>query len=72
MDEIITSHGYDDNSIMIWQYPSFLRLANLKGHRDRVLHMTLSRDGSTLCTGGPDEKLRFWDILTKEKRKVGV
>ena len=38
----------------------------MHGHTQRVLHMTLSPDNSTVCTASADETLRFWHVFDKD------
>ncbi|KPI89184.1 cell division cycle protein 20 putative (CDC20) [Leptomonas seymouri] len=58
--ELVTAHGYTDNQLSIWRYPSLRRIANLSGHTSRVLHLALSADGETVVSAAGDETLRFW------------
>ncbi|CAJ1027083.1 putative Anaphase-promoting complex subunit 4 WD40 domain/WD domain, G-beta repeat [Leishmania utingensis] len=58
--ELVTAHGYTDNQLSIWRYPSLRRIANLIGHTSRVLHLALSADGQTVVSAAGDETLRFW------------
>ncbi|KPA79260.1 cell division cycle protein 20 putative (CDC20) [Leptomonas pyrrhocoris] len=58
--ELVTAHGYTDNQLSIWRYPSLRRIANLIGHTSRVLHLALSADGETVVSAAADETLRFW------------
>lgn len=68
--EILSSHGYAENQLCLWKYPSMLRVKELKGHTSRVLHMATSPDGSLVCSGAADETLRFWNVFAAEgKRK---
>ena len=41
-----------------------MRVAELRGHTSRVLHMAQSPDGTTIATAAADETLRFWKILS--------
>lgn len=61
--ELVTGHGYSHNQLTVWKYPSMARIAELKGHSQRVLHLALSPDGQTVCSGAADETLRFWKIF---------
>lgn len=61
--ELVTSHGFSQNQLTVWKYPSMARMAELKGHTSRVLHMALSPDGQTVVSGAADETLRFWKIF---------
>jgi len=68
--EILSSHGYAENQLCLWKYPTMARMKELRGHTSRVLHMVTSPDGGTTCTGAADETLRFWNVFASEgKRK---
>jgi len=62
-DEIVTTHGYSGNEVVLWKYPSLARVATLSGHTSRVLYLTASADGQTIITGAGDETIRFWNIF---------
>ena len=62
--ELVSSHGYSHNQIILWKYPSMVKVAELTGHTSRVLHMAQSPDGTTVVTAAADETLRFWKILS--------
>lgn len=70
--EFVTSHGFSEYQLSVWQYPSLTKLADLTGHQSRVLYTALSPDGSTVVSGAGDETLRFWKVFepmnTKGKR----
>jgi cell division cycle protein 20 (cofactor of APC complex) len=67
--ELLSSHGYAENNLTLWKYPTMVRTKELRGHTSRVLHMATSPDGSLVCSGAADETLRFWNIFASE---VGV
>jgi len=46
------------------------RVAELTGHTQRVLHMALSADGTTVCSAGADETLRFWKVWDAAAKKT--
>lgn len=66
-DEIITSHGYSKFNLTLWDFPTLEPIAILKGHSFRVLHLTLSADGTTVVSGAGDETLRYWKLFDKPK-----
>ncbi|CCK68988.1 Cdh1p KNAG_0B05550 [Huiozyma naganishii CBS 8797] len=68
-DEIVTSHGYSKYNLTLWDYPTLSPVAILKGHSFRVLHLTLSTDGTTVVSGAGDETLRYWNLFEKQKPK---
>lgn len=74
--ELLTSHGFSQNQLTVWKYPSLARMAELKGHTSRVLHTAISPDGHTVVSGAADETLRFWKVFAdsssgKTRRDVG-
>ena len=64
-DEIISTHGYSQNQIVIWKYPRMEQVVSLTGHTYRVLYLAMSPDGQTVVTGAGDETLRFWKIFDR-------
>ena len=65
--EIISSHGFNKNQIIIWNYEKSKKICELKGHMNRVLYMTKSPDENVICSGSGDETLRFWKINEYKK-----
>lgn len=64
-NEVVSTHGYSQNQIIIWKYPSMQQVAQLKGHTYRVLYLSMNPDGRTIVTGAGDETLRFWNAFNK-------
>jgi len=62
-NEIVSTHGYSLNQIVVWRYPSLSKVVTLTGHTYRVLYLAMSPDGSTIVTGAGDETLRFWQVF---------
>ena len=46
--ELLSGHGFSQNQLSLWKYPSMARMADLTGHTSRVLHMAVSPDGNTV------------------------
>ncbi|KAK9841266.1 hypothetical protein WJX74_002821 [Apatococcus lobatus] len=63
--EILSSHGFSQNQLSLWKYPSMAKVGELTGHTARALHMSQSPDGTTVCTAAPDETLRFWNVFAE-------
>lgn len=38
--ELLSSHGFSRNHLVLWKYPSMVRMAELCGHTSRILFMT--------------------------------
>uniref|UniRef100_A0A1D1XUV6 Anaphase-promoting complex subunit cdc20 n=1 Tax=Anthurium amnicola TaxID=1678845 RepID=A0A1D1XUV6_9ARAE len=68
--ELLSSHGFTQNQLTLWKYPSMVKMAELMGHTSRVLFMAQSPDGCTVASAAGDETLRFWNVFgTPEEKK---
>jgi cell division cycle 20-like protein 1 (cofactor of APC complex) len=65
--EFVTTHGYSDNLILIWDSDKMDVKATLKGHKDRVIYLSLGPDSQKIVTGAGDETIRFWDVFIPSK-----
>ena len=69
-NEIVSTHGYSLNQIIVWKYPSMTKVATLTGHTFRVLYLASSPDGQNIVTGAGDETLRFWNVFPHQGVKM--
>ena len=67
--ELVSSHGYAQNQLCLWSYPTLAKKAELTGHSSRVLHLAVSPDGETVVSGAADETLRFWKVFAPPAKK---
>lgn len=65
--ELITSHGYSQNLVMVWKVPGLQQVGALPGHNKRVLYLGMAPDGESIVTGAGDETLRFWRLFPKRE-----
>ena len=74
VNEMVSTHGYSLNQIIVWKYPSMQKVATLQGHSLRVLYLAMSPDGQSIVTGAGDETLRFWNIFpgVRNARTKGI
>ncbi|KAK6338876.1 ubiquitin-protein transferase activating protein [Orbilia brochopaga] len=70
--EIVSTHGFPDNQLIVWSYPSLVKCAEIPAHETRVLHSALSPDGQVLATAASDESLKFWKIFEKKPGSAGA
>ncbi|KAJ8438594.1 hypothetical protein Cgig2_010378 [Carnegiea gigantea] len=61
--ELLSSHGFTQHRLTLWKYPSMVKIAELTGHKSRVLFMAQSPDGCTVASAAGDERLRFWNVF---------
>ncbi|VFR02246.1 unnamed protein product [Cuscuta campestris] len=67
VNELVSTHGYSQNQVIVWRYPTMSKVATLTGHTYRVLYLAISPDGQTIVTGAGDETLRFWNVFPSLK-----
>jgi cell division cycle protein 20 (cofactor of APC complex) len=60
--ELVSSHGFSENQLILWQYPTMTKVKEFKGHTSRVLNMEMG-PGGQIVSAAADETLRFWDIF---------
>ncbi|KAL8471071.1 hypothetical protein ACS0TY_033588 [Phlomoides rotata] len=65
--ELLSSHGSTHNQLILWKYPSMVKIAELTGHTSRVLFMSQSPNGCTVASAAGDETLRFWNVFEVAK-----
>ena len=68
VNEIVSSHGYSQNQIIVWKYPAMSKLATLTGHTLRVLYLAVSPDGQTIVTGAGAAPLPSQPSLRRSPR----
>ncbi len=68
--ELVSSHGAPNYQLSLWNYPTLKNIGDLTGHTAKVIHMTLSPDGTTIVSGAGanDETLRFWKLFENKKK----
>jgi len=71
VNEIVSTHGYSLNQIIVWKYPTMHKVATLTGHSLRVLYLAMSPDGQSVVTGAGDETLRFWNLFPGQRSSSG-
>ncbi|KAI8509619.1 PREDICTED: cell division cycle protein 20 homolog [Branchiostoma belcheri] len=67
--ELISGHGFANNQLIIWKYPTMAKVTELTGHQARVLHMSMSPDGTTVVSAAADETLRLWKCFAVDPQK---
>ncbi|KRX08232.1 WD40-repeat-containing domain [Pseudocohnilembus persalinus] len=68
VNQLVSTHGYSQNQVIVWDYPQMEKIATLTGHTFRVLYLAMSPDGETIVTGAGDETLRFWTVFESNNK----
>ena len=69
-NELVSTHGYSKNQIMVWNVDKKERISVLDGHLMRVLHLALSPNGENIATAAADETLKFWTVFPKDQEPL--
>jgi cell division cycle protein 20 (cofactor of APC complex) len=72
--ELVSSHGYSQNELCVWKIPRMdsprlVKIAELKGHQSRVLHLALNPDSTKVASVSSDETLRIWEVFEPKRDK---
>lgn len=51
VNELVSTHGYSQNEIIVWKYPKMEKISTLTGHTYRVLYLAMNPEGTTIVTG---------------------
>ena len=65
-DKFLSTQGYYENNVKIWDFDSFEVESSLQSNSGRILYAALSPDGSCLVTG-QDSLLKFWKVFEGKK-----
>lgn len=63
--ELVSSHGYDDNKLVLWKYPEMSRVQEFEGHLSRILGISLAPCGEIVASLGADETIRVWKCFNR-------
>lgn len=67
--ELITSHGKQECSLQLWEYPDLNRIAELKMHDERILSAVLSPDETCVAAASADETISIWNCFPRNKKQ---
>lgn len=62
-NEMLTTHGFNKNQLMLWNISKRERLAVVEAHKKRVLHAALAPNNESIATCAADETLKFWKVF---------
>ncbi|KAG5459092.1 MAG: WD40-repeat-containing domain protein [Olpidium bornovanus] len=61
-NELLSTHGYSQNHIAVWEPDTMDGIVTLTGHCSRVLYLAKHPDGEIIATGAGDETVMFWFV----------
>lgn len=69
-NEIVSTHGYSQNHIALWKASDFKPIGSIHTHKERVLYMAVSPDGSTVATAGEDSCMQMWKFWPQKNMSM--
>ncbi|CAJ0945858.1 unnamed protein product, partial [Mesorhabditis belari] len=66
-NEMVVGLGRTSNAIKIFKHPSYTEIANIAGHTDRILGLSMSPCGQYVISASADESLRLWHFFKVDK-----
>jgi WD40 repeat protein len=60
--ELLSSHGFTQNQLTLWKYPSMVKMTELTGHTSRVLFMALVNYSNKLTDTICIEYMRYASV----------
>ena len=61
--ELVSGHGFLQNQLSIWKYPSMSKVAELNAHTSRILGLCASPDNTMVASIAADETLMLWNCF---------
>jgi len=69
-NEILSTHGFSQNHLALWKVPDLQPIASFHSHKQRVLYMAVSPDGSKIATAAPDDSLQIWKMFPQKSMSL--
>ena len=66
-NEIFSTHGFSQNHLALWKGSDLSPIAQFFEHKQRVLFMTASPDGSQVATVGPFDYMCIWQMFPSNR-----
>ncbi|OWM70325.1 cell division cycle 20.2, cofactor of APC complex-like [Punica granatum] len=72
--ELLSSQSDGFTRMILWEYPSMLKMAELTDHQCRVLAMAQSPDGCSVASAAPapDESINIWNVFGDPKEAAAA
>ncbi|CAN0907358.1 Cell division cycle 20.1, cofactor of APC complex [Linum grandiflorum] len=65
--KLLTSHGFWENQLILWKYPSMVKLFGISRLTSRHMVMAQSPHGCIVASIARDDRLTFWNVFGDPK-----
>ncbi|KAK8883148.1 hypothetical protein M9Y10_045796 [Tritrichomonas musculus] len=66
-NEIFSTHGFSQNHLALWRGFDLSAIAQFYEHKQRVLFMTPSPDGTKVATAAPNDGIQIWAMFPSRR-----
>lgn len=66
-NEIFSTHGFSQNHLALWRGFDLSSIAQFYEHKQRVLYMTPSPDGTKVATAAPNDGIQIWTMFPSRR-----
>jgi WD40 repeat protein len=69
-NEILSTHGFSQHQLALWRGSDLALMAQFYEHKQRVLFMAPSPDGTRVATAAPNDGLRIWKMFPSKRMSL--
>jgi WD40 repeat protein len=69
-NEVLSTHGFSQHQLALWRGSDLTLIAQFYEHKQRVLFMAASPDGTRVTTAAPGDDLRVWKMFPSKRMSV--
>jgi WD40 repeat protein len=69
-NEILSTHGFSQHQLALWRGADLTQTAVFLEHKQRVLYLAASPDGTQVATAAPSDDLLIWKLFPSKRRGV--
>jgi WD40 repeat protein len=62
-NEILSTHGFSQYQVALWRASDLTPIAQFHEHKQRVLFLAHSPDGTKVVTAAPGDDIRIWKMF---------
>jgi WD40 repeat protein len=62
-NEILSTHGFSQNHLALWKGTDLSPIGSIHHHKQRVLFLCVSPDGSLAATAAPGDNMQIWKMF---------
>lgn len=65
-NEIVSTHGFSQNHIGLWKGTDLSSVASFHTHKERILYMAASPNGSMIATAACNDTMQIWKMFPQK------